>query len=77
MKTLLLITLLLISQANAADLTLEESAKELINVYGYTCKDVDGIIPFTLSDGFKVWCDNLRHQYILEIKGEMVTVTVL
>ncbi|TPS30756.1 hypothetical protein FJV03_09730 [Acinetobacter baumannii] len=49
---------------------------QLVQINGYKCDTVSGAIPFTMSTGYTLYCNNHRYTYEIEDKGGNIIVTV-
>ena len=45
------------------------AAQQLINAFGYDCGDVDVMVPFLVSEGWTVWCNQMRYQFEIANHG--------
>ena len=48
----------------------------MIQAQGYDCKTVDAMCPYTFSEGFTVYCNNLRYVFEIENHGGKWSVSV-
>lgn len=49
---------------------------QLVQINGYKCDTVSGAIPFTMSTGYTLYCNNHSYTYEIEDKGGNIIVTV-
>lgn len=49
---------------------------QLVQINGYKCDTVSGAVPFTMSTGYTLYCNNHRYTYEIEDKGGNIIVTV-
>ena len=53
-----------------------KAAAELVRAFGYRCDSVSAFMPFALSHGFRLTCNNNRYAYELKDVGGRWQVTV-
>ena len=41
----------------------------MIQFYGYDCTIIDTMCPFMMSEGYTVYCNNMRYKFELENHG--------
>lgn len=46
-----------------------DAAAAMIRRAGYDCRNVAGMCPYLLSEGFTVWCNDYRYEYAIENHG--------
>ena len=87
MKKLILAIALASTSAIAADVPYDgivkqerkvkaQAAATMVKIYGYRCDSISSFMPFILSAGYKISCNNYRYSYELEDKGGRWVVTV-
>lgn len=54
----------------------KDAAMQVIQINGYTCDSIAGMIPFITSEGYNVYCNDHRYSYEIENKGGNWVVTV-
>jgi len=48
---------------------------EAIELYGYSCKSVSSVVPFAISRGYYITCNNWIYKYEVEDKGGKMIIT--
>lgn len=48
---------------------------QLVQINGYKCDTVSGAVPFTMSTGYTLYCNNHRYTYEIKDKGGNIIVT--
>jgi hypothetical protein len=52
-----------------------DAARSMIQARGYDCKTVDAMCPYVFSEGFTVYCNNLRYVFEIENHGGIWSVS--
>jgi hypothetical protein len=53
----------------------QSAAQTLIRASGYDCQTISAMLPFALSEGYHVYCNNHRYSYELANHGGRWSVT--